>query len=337
MQCPRCGLVNTPGISACARCRLPVGQPASPLPDSYHQPPPPAAGTGPPPQGIPQAQPPGAGTGLPPQGYPQPPPPPQGHQFSSAPPPGHQPPPPQAPAGYPALQPPAGYPPAAQPAQPGQPAQPRQPGQLGQSPFSYGQPPQLPPYQPGHSPYASTLPMSMPTGAVATAKPAGGSTSEAVLLIAVLLSLGYAAWAFTARRWIFADFAAGNPVTSGDAESNDLVDTIFLAVVGVVAVIALLLLAKELLSRATGKRGLQLTGLIMGVLAAGVVGVGAFLVSNVADSGTQAEQGDKGVTATWVMGGGFVLLAVGLLVGSMGIRSTTTRPPSAEIGNFTSA
>ncbi len=305
LQCPRCGLVNTPGITACARCRLPVGPLAAPLPDSYHQ-----------------AQPPAAGTGLPPQGYPQPPPPPQGHQFSSAPPPGHQPPPPQAPVGYPASQPPASYPPAAQPGQPGQPAQLRQPGQ---PPFGYGQPPQPPPYQPGRSPYSSTLPTGMPTGAVATAKPAGSSTSQAVLVIAALLSLGYAAWAFTARRWIFAEFAAGNAVTSDDAESNDLVDTIFLAVVGVAAVIALLLLTREMLSRAAGKRGLQLTGLIMGSLAAGVVGLGLFLVSNVADSGTQAEQGDKGVTATWVIGGGFVLLAVGLVVGSMGIRSTTSR------------
>jgi len=139
-----------------------------------------------------------------------------------------------------------------------------------------------------------------------------------------LLSLGYAAWAFTARRGIFRDFADGTLVTADDAKSSDTLDTAFLLVAGIVAGIALLLLTKELLSRAVGKWGPKLAGLTVGVLGLVAVVMGLSLADSLSDSGSQAEGGDKGVTATVIVGGGFVLVAVGLLVGSLGIRSKDT-------------
>lgn len=44
MQCPRCGLQNQSGVSACARCGLPVGVPSAP--GSYGPPPPGASQLG---------------------------------------------------------------------------------------------------------------------------------------------------------------------------------------------------------------------------------------------------------------------------------------------------
>jgi hypothetical protein len=45
----------------------------------------------------------------------------------------------------------------------------------------------------------------------------------------------------------------------------------------------------------------------------------------VADGGSTTEQGDKGVTATLVLGAGFTLLAVGLLMGLAATRRASSR------------
>ncbi|MBA2445264.1 MAG: hypothetical protein H0V49_08035 [Nocardioidaceae bacterium] len=114
-------------------------------------------------------------------------------------------------------------------------------------------------------------------------------------------------------------------MTADDAKSSDTLDTIFLLVAGVVAVIALLLLARELIRRTLGRWVLKLIGLSVGVLGAIAVVFGLALANELADSGGQAEQGDKGVTATVIVGGGFLLVAVGLLAGSFGIRGNDDR------------
>ncbi len=162
-----------------------------------------------------------------------------------------------------------------------------------------------------------------------TPRHVGSKAAVGATIIGALLSLGYAAWAFTARRGIFQDFADGTLVTADDAKSSDTLDTVFLLVAGVVAVIGLLWLTKELLSRAVGKWVPKFAGLMVGVLGSVAVVMGLSLASNVPDPGSQAEQGDRGVTATVIVGGGFVLVAVGLLVGSLGIRSKDTRLHSA--------
>lgn len=154
---------------------------------------------------------------------------------------------------------------------------------------------------------------------------AGGKAPIAAAVVGALLSLGYAAWAFTTRRGIFQDFADGSLVTADDAKSSDTIDTIFLLVAGLVAVIALLLLARELIRRTLGRWSLKLIGLSVGVLGAIAVVLGLALANDVADSGSQTEQGERGVTATVIVGGGFLVVAVGLLVGSFGIRGNDNR------------
>ncbi|MGH3503941.1 MAG: hypothetical protein ACRDQA_24055, partial [Nocardioidaceae bacterium] len=81
--------------------------------------------------------------------------------------------------------------------------------------------------------------------------------------IAALLSLGYAAWAFTARRSIFADFADGKTVSSSDAKSSDNMDTIFLIVAGVVALLALAFWVFRWVSGKSDRSGLGIGGLVV--------------------------------------------------------------------------
>ncbi len=272
MRCPRCGLVNTPNIIACARCGLPVTQSALPSSGGYQQPPPPEPSR--------QAE-------HPQQEQPQ-------TQTHGA------------------------YPFQSQPGQPG-PFQ-GQPGQPGPGPWGYGQPTQ-PAYQQGSAPYTSSL-TTAPATSPSTTKSTGSKAAIGVTIVGALLSLGYAAWAFTARRGIFKDFADGNLVTTDDAQSNDNLDTTFLLIAGIVAVIALLVLTRELLNRAAGTGRAKLIGLIVGVVGAVIVSIGLLLANSVANPGSQVEQGAKGVTATLVIGGGFVLMALGLLIGAVGIAGT---------------
>ncbi len=144
--------------------------------------------------------------------------------------------------------------------------------------------------------------------------------TRALLALAALLSLAYAAWAFTARRGIFSDFADGRSVSVDDAKSSDLLDTVFLIVAGLIALVALgLWLSRTLAKKASGgpvDRG----GLALALLGALTVLIGLYLASGVTDAGDQTAQGEKGVTATWVMGGGFVLLSIGLLMGVLAVR-----------------
>lgn len=135
------------------------------------------------------------------------------------------------------------------------------------------------------------------------------------LITGALLGLSYAAWAFTARRAIFADFAAGNAVSGDDAKSSDTIDTVFLIVAGVVALVALGLWIARMAGRKTKGGALDLSGIALAGLGLVAVLIGLFLASTIGDADGQTAQGDKGVTATVVVGGGFALLAVGLLIG----------------------
>jgi cbb3-type cytochrome oxidase subunit 3 len=149
----------------------------------------------------------------------------------------------------------------------------------------------------------------------------GGRAAKACLVIAALLSLGYAAWAWTARRGIFADFSAGRTVTSQDARTSDRIDTVALIVTGVAVLAAVVWWVLRHARRHTAGSGLDLIG--WGILAVGAVtvGVGLWMSGSVTDAATQAAEGDKGVTASLVTGAGFAVLALGLLLGSAGIRS----------------
>lgn len=165
----------------------------------------------------------------------------------------------------------------------------------------------------------------------------GGVVAMVALVAGAILGLAYAAWAFTARRGIFADFAAGNAVSGDDAKSSDTIDTVFLIVAGVVALVALGVWIARMAGRKTKGGALNLSGITVAGLGLVVALVGLYLASTIVDADGQAAQGDKGVIATMVAGGGFALLAIGLLVGVFTVRprkdaDTRSSPQSAGAG-----
>ncbi len=157
------------------------------------------------------------------------------------------------------------------------------------------------------------------------------------LVAGAILGLGYAGWAFSARRGIFADFAAGNAVSGDDAKSSDTIDTVFLIVAGVAALVALGVWIARMAGRKTKRGALNLSGITVAGLGLVAALIGLFLASTIGDADGQTAQGDKGVSATLVVGGGFALLAVGLLIGVFTVRpsknaDTRSSPQSAGAG-----
>ena len=135
--------------------------------------------------------------------------------------------------------------------------------------------------------------------------------------------------ASTARRGVFADFADGNPVSTDDAKSSDTMDTV-LIVAGVVVLVAIGLWITRLVAKQTDGGGLDLAGIALAGLGVLVVLVGLFLSGGITDADGQAAQGDKGVTATMVIGGGFLLVSLGLLIGTFTVRESRSKPAPAH-------
>jgi len=295
MQCPRCGLQNLPDITACARCGLAVWPAQPPAPDAGQVGS--ASGRDTAPVDAPSG---GYGSG----GYGS-----GGYGSGGYGSGGYEP-----PAGYGA---PPGPPPYAQPS-------PQQYSPTGPS-TSAPPPPYRAPYGPSAgSPY-STGPVS-PYGATAVlpAQQPGsrgsgdmsGRLARLLMLLGVVACVGYAIWAMTARRGIFADFADNRSVSLDDAKTSDQVDTVFLVVAGAVAVIALALWLIRLLSGRARNGVLTVAGLVISALGLACVVVGLVLSGLVGD-GSRIDEGQQAVTATIVTGSGFIALAVGLLIGSL--------------------
>ncbi len=161
-------------------------------------------------------------------------------------------------------------------------------------------------------------------GTKGSSSSSGGAAAVVALAVAVLAALTYAGWAFTARRGVFADFADGSSVSAGAAKSNDRIDTVLLIVAGVLVLVALGSWVARLVARSTKGGGLDMGGLAVAMLGVMTALVGLFLTSGIADADGQAAQGGKGVTASLVLGGGFVLLAFGLMVGIYTVRGRAT-------------
>jgi hypothetical protein len=157
------------------------------------------------------------------------------------------------------------------------------------------------------------------------------------LVVAAVVSLAYAGWAFTARRAIFADFSAGRTVTTDDARANDTIDTFLLVVAGITVVVAVALWLARLARRRTTGGGLLLTGLTLTAVGVVVVAVGIWLDGIVTGAATQSAQGLRGITATVVCGSGFVVLALGLLLGAAVVRGSgeapAPNPPGPAMGH----
>jgi len=148
------------------------------------------------------------------------------------------------------------------------------------------------------------------------------------LALGALFALVYAVWAFTARRGVFADFSDGKVVSADDAKSSDNLDTFLLIVAALLVIIALALWIMRKVNDRTSGGGLELGGLVATGVGIVVVLVGLFLSSNISDGADQAAQGDKGVTATLVTGAGFLIVAMGLMIGIVAVRGS--RDPKAS-------
>jgi hypothetical protein len=321
MQCPRCGFQNPLGITACQRCDLAVVQSqaggSSDAPSATDE----ATEvlsttrddtTNSPSQGEPQ-------TGYQQPGYGQP-----GYGQ-----PGY------AQQGY-------GQPGYAQQAY-GQPGYGQQQygqpgyGQQGYGQAGYGQPAYgqagygQPAYgQPGYPPAAYPQPGTTPTQALPQyASRSGAGLARVLLLLGAVASIGYAIWAMTARRSIFADFADNRPVALSDARSSDRTDTILLVIAGGLAVLALALWLVRLLGGKARGGGLTLLGFLVSLAGMVCVVVG-LVMSGMVDGGSdRVDEGQQAVTATVVTGIGFLALAVGLLIGLLVVKQ---RADSSQSG-----
>ncbi len=171
--------------------------------------------------------------------------------------------------------------------------------------------------------------MTMPARATGSARDGSKLAALVALASAAVLSLVYAVWAFTARRGIFSDFADGNPVSTDDAKSSDTIDSILLIAAGLVAIIALVLWIMLVTNKKTSGGFLDIGGLAVAGVGAVVVLLGLLLANGIPEGNGQAEQGDKGVTATMVIGGGFLLLGIAFLVGIFAVRASRTASTTA--------
>lgn len=212
------------------------------------------------------------------------------------------------------------------------PGGPQQYGPGGGPPQSYGQ--GQPSYQGGNTTPSAAWPMTTPGSKVSSGSDRGALAAVIALALGGVLALAYAIWAFTARRGIFSDFAGGTTVSTDDAKSSDTIDTIFLLVAGLVALVVLGLWIARLVGRKSKGDGLDLAGVVVAGIGVVVVLVGLFLASGIADPDGQTAQGDKGVTATLITGGGFVLLAVGLLMGMLTVRGPRKGAASSPAGGY---
>lgn len=220
--------------------------------------------------------------------------------------------------------PPHGRPPGGPPPGAGQ-------GPYGQNPYGqapYGQAPY------GRSPYGQAPYGQNPYGQTQAGPNSGGSsyasspdgtpavvtTARALLGVAAAAAIAYGVFAILVLRGIYSDFDAGD-ATLGDVD--DRLDIHNIAVwVAIVAVAVAL--AAWVASIVTAGRGAQVIGigaLVMTVLAAVVAGFGLVRM-------TGAEQGDAAATGALVAGIGFVVVAVGLVMGLLAMRAPSNADAS---------
>ncbi|MGI8433891.1 MAG: hypothetical protein ACR2LE_04045 [Nocardioidaceae bacterium] len=174
----------------------------------------------------------------------------------------------------------------------------------------------------------------MPHPAGSGSPRAGAAALRTALGLSALLSLGYAVWALTARRGVFSGFRGGDPANVEDARSNDHIDTTFFLVAAALAVVALTWWLVRVAADRSPRSGVTVAGMALCALGAAVALAGLILSAGVSDGADVADEGGKGVTAAIVLGGGFVLLAVGLALGSLvaGRRQPAAEWPAAPVG-----
>lgn len=144
---------------------------------------------------------------------------------------------------------------------------------------------------------------------------ASSTFARVVLGLALIATIVYAVWEFTARRAIFADFANGRTVSLDRASTSDLIDNILLGIAGSLAVLGLLVWLIRRASGRTTRGAADALGLVLWVLGAIAAVLGLVLLELIHGSGGPLSQGRHAEVFTVIAGGGFAVIAVSLVVG----------------------
>lgn len=169
------------------------------------------------------------------------------------------------------------------------------------------------------SPYAAQQPAAAPPSGASTAASRSALATIATVLavLGALVALGYGIYALTARRGIYRDISDDPAsVSSDDASNSDTLNSVLLWVAVVLIVLAVVLWLVALISARRGPGGLGVTGLALVLAGAAAAVLGAVLLNRV-DSASEA---DDGAGAYILVGVGFVVAAVGLLLGAAALR-----------------
>ncbi len=180
----------------------------------------------------------------------------------------------------------------------------------------------LPAYPAGQptspSPYAGPpAAAARPGGATPAASRSALATIATVLsVLAGLTALGYGLYALIARRGIYADISDDpSSVSSDDADSSDTLNSVLLWVAVALVVLAVVLWLAAMISARRGRGGLGWTGLALILVGAAAAVVGALLLS-----GVEKGEAEDGARDYVLIGLGFVLIAIGLLLGTAALR-----------------
>jgi hypothetical protein len=151
------------------------------------------------------------------------------------------------------------------------------------------------------------------------------------LAVAAVVALGYAVYALTARRGIFADLSDDpGSVSRSVAEDSDALNTILLSATLVVVVVAVALWIVAL-AGGRGRTLLGWTGLGVAVVGGLVAAGGGAMTSGV----ETASEVDDAVTGYLLVGAGMALVAVGFVLGILALLAT--RGDTTEERSGTSA
>jgi hypothetical protein len=192
-----------------------------------------------------------------------------------------------------------------------------------------GRPAPPPPSAPPRGPYTETHKLAAAAVERETEQRQSGIVAAAMVaaIVGAIAALGYAGFALTLRRSVYADLDDDpTSVSKDDAESSDNLNAIGLWVAGVLIGIALLLLIMSMISARRGRNGLGITAIVVVVVGAAAAVWGCLAVNDVDDI---TEAGDA-VTGYLVAGPGFAVMGIGLILGLLGLRKpakpSTTEP-----------
>ncbi len=185
-----------------------------------------------------------------------------------------------------------------------------------------------PPAPPQRGPYTETQKLAAAAVERETEQRHSGILRSAMVaaLVGALAALGYAGFALTLRRGVYADLDDDPAsVSKDDAESSDNLNAIGLWVAGVLVGIAFVLLIISMISARRGRNAAGIIAIVLVVAGAAAAVWGCLAVSAVDEI---SEAGDA-VTGYLVAGPGFAVMGIGLIVGLLGMRKPP-RPSSTE-------